>query len=92
MDENGVSDVSKMEVVKRMSGPEEEKYTIKQIIDAITQAGDEILYALLHENREILEDVLGDFLCMGGKGSGKGLFRRCTLYRACIKDHPTRAQ
>lgn len=53
VDENGVSDVSKMEVVKRMSGPEEEKYTIKQIIDAITQAGDGILYALMHKDREI---------------------------------------
>lgn len=40
----------------------EEKYTIDQILDAITQAGEEIIVALTHKDREMLEDILKDFL------------------------------
>lgn len=40
----------------------EEKYTIEQIIDAITQADEEIIQAIRYKDREMLEDVLKDYL------------------------------
>ena len=40
----------------------EEKYTIEQIIDAITQADAEIIEAIRYKDREMLEDVLRDYL------------------------------
>lgn len=40
----------------------EEKYTIEQIIDAIVQADEEIIVAISHKDREMLEDALKDFL------------------------------
>ena len=40
----------------------EEKYTIEQIIDAIVQADDEIIAAIRYKDREMLEDVLKDYL------------------------------
>lgn len=40
----------------------EEKYTMKQIIDAITQADEEVIQAIRYKDREMLEDVLKDFL------------------------------
>lgn len=40
----------------------EEKYTIEQIIEAITQAGDDITVAIAYKDREMLEDVLKDYL------------------------------
>lgn len=40
----------------------EEKYTIEQIIDAITQASYDIIYAMQTQDREMLEDVLKDYL------------------------------
>lgn len=40
----------------------EEEYTIEQIVDAIVQAGDEIICAIQHGDREGLEDVLKDYL------------------------------
>ena len=40
----------------------EEKYTINQILDAITQADKEIIVALTHKDREMLKDILKDFL------------------------------
>ncbi len=40
----------------------EEKYTIEQIIDAIVQADDEIICAISCKDREMLEDVLRDYL------------------------------
>lgn len=40
----------------------EEKYTIEQILDAITQADEEIISAIAFKDREMLEDVLKDFL------------------------------
>lgn len=40
----------------------EEKYTIEQILDAITQADEEIISAITFKDREMLEDVLKDFL------------------------------
>lgn len=40
----------------------EDRYTIEQIIDAIVQAEDEIMSAFLYKDREILEDVLKDYL------------------------------
>lgn len=40
----------------------EEKYTIEQIIDAITQADEEIIQAIRYRDREMLEDVLKDYI------------------------------
>lgn len=40
----------------------EETYTIEQIIDAIVQADDEIIQAIQYKDREMLEDVLKDYL------------------------------
>lgn len=40
----------------------EEKYTIEQIIDAITQADNEIIQAIQYKDREMLEDILKDYL------------------------------
>ena len=40
----------------------EERYTIEQIIDAIVQADDEIIQAIRYRDREMLEDVLKDYL------------------------------
>lgn len=41
----------------------EETYTIKQIIEAIVQADEEIVQAIQYKDREALEDVLKDYLC-----------------------------
>lgn len=41
---------------------DEEKYTVEQIVDAITQADEEIVVAIAHKDREMLEDVLKDYL------------------------------
>lgn len=41
---------------------DEEKYTMEQIIDAIVQADEEIAVAIAYKDREMLEDVLKDFL------------------------------
>lgn len=40
----------------------EEKYTIEQIIDAIVQADEEIIFAIRYGDREGLEDVLKEYL------------------------------
>lgn len=40
----------------------EDKYTIEQIVDAVTQADAEIAAAIEQKNRELLEDVLKDSL------------------------------
>lgn len=40
----------------------EETYTIEQIIEAIVQADDEIMQAIQYKDREMLEDVLKDYL------------------------------
>lgn len=40
----------------------EERYTLEQIIDAITQADDEVVAAINYRDREMLEDVLRDYL------------------------------
>lgn len=40
----------------------EETYTIEQIIEAITQADVEIIQAIQYKDREMLEDVLKDYL------------------------------
>lgn len=39
-----------------------ENYTLEQIIDAIVQADDEVIYAIRCKDREMLEDVLKDYL------------------------------
>ena len=39
-----------------------EKYTIEQIIDAITRATYDIVYAIQTQDREMLENVLQDYL------------------------------
>lgn len=40
----------------------EEKYTIEQILDAIAQAGEYIIYAIRYKDRGMLEDVIKDYL------------------------------
>lgn len=40
----------------------EEKYTIEQILDAITQADEEIVESIRYKDREMLEDLLRDYL------------------------------
>lgn len=40
----------------------ETKYTVEEILDAITQADEEIIIAIQHKDREKLEDVLKDYL------------------------------
>ncbi len=40
----------------------EEKYTIEQIIEAIMQADEEIIQAIEYQDREMLEDILKDYL------------------------------
>lgn len=40
----------------------EEKYTLEQIIDAITQADDAVMYAVEHKDRELLESCLQEYL------------------------------
>lgn len=39
-----------------------EKYTIEQIIDAIEQAGEDIVVAIMYNDRDMIEDILRDFL------------------------------
>ncbi len=41
---------------------DEEKYTIEQIIDAITQTDEEIALAIRYKDRKMLEDLLKDYL------------------------------
>lgn len=40
----------------------ESKYTIEQILDAITQADEEIVQAIQYQDREMLEHLLRDYL------------------------------
>lgn len=40
----------------------EEKYTLEQIIDAIVQADEAVVVAIRTQDREMLEDVIKDFL------------------------------
>lgn len=37
-------------------------YTLTQIINAITQAGDDIVAAIAYQDREMLEDILREYL------------------------------
>ena len=39
-----------------------EKYTLEQIIDTIVQADNEVVYAIQCKDREMLQDVLQDYL------------------------------
>lgn len=40
----------------------DEKYTLDQIIDAITQADDALICAIQYKDREGVEDVMRDYL------------------------------
>lgn len=40
----------------------ESKYTVEEIMDAIVQADEEVIIAIQHKDREMLEDVLKDYL------------------------------
>lgn len=40
----------------------EEKYTLEQIVEAITQADDELICAIQYRDREGVEDVMRDYL------------------------------
>lgn len=51
----------KCQIAERVKA-NKERYTIEQIIDAITQASYDILYAMQTQDREMLEDVLKDYL------------------------------
>lgn len=48
----------------------EEKYTIDQILDAITQADDEIVSAIQYQDRDMVRDVLMD--CLRGDIKAEG--------------------
>lgn len=41
---------------------EEQTYTLEQIVDAIMQGGEDVIQAIEYEDREMLEDVIKDFL------------------------------
>lgn len=41
---------------------QEEKYTLEEILDAITQSNEEIVVAIMHKDREMLEDTLKEYL------------------------------
>lgn len=41
---------------------EEERYTIKEVVNAIMQAGDEIICAITYKDQESLEDILTDLV------------------------------
>ena len=40
----------------------EEKYTVEQIVEAIMQDPEEVIAAIRYEDKEMLEDVLRDYL------------------------------
>lgn len=40
----------------------EEKYTLEQIVDAIIQAMDDLIYAIQYTDRECIEDIMRDYL------------------------------
>lgn len=40
----------------------EEKHTIEQVLDAITQADEEIIETIRYQDRDMLEDLLRDYL------------------------------
>lgn len=40
----------------------EEKYTLEQIVDAITEADDELILVIQYKDREGVEDVMKDYL------------------------------
>lgn len=50
----------------------EEKYTVEQIIDAITQADEEIIQAVCWKDREWLEGILKEYLKADFAERGKG--------------------
>lgn len=41
---------------------ESENYTLEQIIDAITQAGEEMAIAIMWQDREMVKGILKDYL------------------------------
>lgn len=49
----------------------EEKYTVEQIVDAITQADEEVIQAVCCKDREWLEDILKEYLKAGFMERGK---------------------
>lgn len=55
-------DLEKQGKLEKIPCMNEEKYTVEQIIDAITQASYDIIYAMQTQDRERLEDVLKDYL------------------------------
>ena len=62
--ENSTIVAGKWERLKNSSDDrqEEEKYTIEQIIDSIVQAGEDIVAAITYKDRDMLEDIIRDFL------------------------------
>ena len=41
---------------------EEQTYTLEQIVDAIMRGGEDAIQAIKYADREMLEDVIKDFL------------------------------
>ena len=46
----------------RMCSDKKERYSLEQIVDAITRADDSVLHAIQYKDRDMLEDVLRDNL------------------------------
>lgn len=48
--------------LKSLGGIMEEKYTIDQVLDALIQADSEAIEAIAYQDRDMLRDVLQDYL------------------------------
>lgn len=48
--------------IKSLGGIMEEKYTIDQVLDALIQADSEAIEAIAYQDRDMLRDVLQDYL------------------------------
>lgn len=62
--EDGTMVAGKWERLEKSSDEqqEEEKYTIEQILDVIEQVGEDIVVAITYNDRDMLEDMLRDFM------------------------------
>lgn len=58
----------------------EDKYTIEQIVDAITQADDEIVAAIQYQDADMVRDVLMDYLRGDVKAEGELVNVTLVLY------------
>lgn len=54
--------VENTERSERYYGGGEESYAVEQILDAITQADAEVVSAIIYKDRDMLKDILKDYL------------------------------